>query len=127
MDTKILVETSIIGGKELLQSLDAHAYPVDAALWFFDQNSDTWKYIIATNKVDQEGPLQVYQDIQSFLQNSHLNIALKDISVVSPNNSLVTILKKAIKTDPKSISGIRFSRNTIDNSFIEDAYIYRMV
>jgi hypothetical protein len=126
MDTKLLVEKNIKEGKKLLENLDAHEYHVNAALWFFDQNSDTWKYIVSTPKVDKEGTLKVYKEIQNLLQESKQDIALKDISVVSPTNSLVRVLQSAISTAPKGISGIRFSRNTINNFFIEDAYIYRI-
>lgn len=125
MDTKILVDKYITEGAKLLRNLDAHHFPVNAALWFFDQNSDTWKYIISTKKVDKEGPLKVYQDIQKYIE-ANKNLSLNDISVVSPSNNLVMILKRAVNTGPHDISGIRFSKNTIDNSFIEDAYIYRM-
>lgn len=126
MDTNILVEKYIDEGKTLLKSLDAHSFHVSAAMWFYDVDSDTWKYIISTPKVDEEGPLSVYRDIQKLIHKSNKNISLKDISVVSPHNNLVSILRKVIKTDKKAISGIRFSKNTIGNSFIEDAYIYRI-
>jgi len=125
MDTKILVDKYIAEGEKLLRNLDAHHFPVNAALWFFDQNSDTWKYIISTNKFDKEGPLKAYQDIQKYIDSNN-ELSLNDITVVSPTNNLVMILKKAINTGPHAISGIRFSKNTINNSFIEDAYIYRM-
>ena len=125
MDTKILVDKNINEGKELLRNLDSHKFPVNAALWFFDQNSDSWKYIISSSKVDEEGPLKVYQDIQNYLKKTS-DISLKDISLVSPTNNLIMVLRKAINTGKRNISGIRFSRNTINNFFIEDAYIYRM-
>ncbi len=125
MDTKILVEKYIKDGKELLKDLDSKKFPVNAAMWFYDRNSDSWKYIISSSRVDKEGPLKVYQDIQSYLGNKS-EISLKDISVVSPNNNLLLMLKKAINTGKTAISGIRFSKNTINNFFIEDAYIYRM-
>ena len=70
MDTKILVDKDITEGKKLLESLDADKYPVNAAMWFFDQNSETWKYILSTSKIDKEGPLKVYQDIQNYIQNN---------------------------------------------------------
>lgn len=125
MDTKILVDKYINDGKALLKSLDSKKFPVNAAMWFYDENSDSWKYVISSPKVDEEGPLKVYQDIQSYLGNKS-DISLKDISVVSPNNNLMLMLKKAINTGKTAISGIRFSNNTINNYFIEDAYIYRM-
>jgi hypothetical protein len=53
-------------------------------------------------------------------------LSLQNISLVSPNDDLVKLLKAAIKTGP-GVSNIRFTGNVINNVFIEDAYIYRVL
>lgn len=127
MDKNILVDTDIKTGKELLKSLDANAFPVVAALWFFDPDNKRWKYIIASPKYDQEGPLKMYEYLQSYIpSNVEKRISLSDIAATSPNNKLIQLLKKAITTRPDAISGISFTDNVIDNSFIEGVYIYRL-
>ena len=52
-------------------------------------------------------------------------ISLKDISVVDSSDQLISLLKVAVKTD-KGISSIRFSRNMINGTLVEDTYIYRL-
>jgi hypothetical protein len=52
-------------------------------------------------------------------------IPLKDITILDSNDSLITLLRLAIKTGD-GISGIRFSQNVINGTLIEDAYIYRI-
>lgn len=127
MDNKILVDKYIKEGKMLLKNLDKNKFPVKAALWLYDSNNNNWKYLIATPKVDEKGPLQVYKTIRNYLVHQGENhISLNDIRAVSPNDTLISLFKKAIKTDPKSISNIRFTANTIDSHFIDDAYIYRV-
>lgn len=127
MDSKLLVDKYIKEGKILLQNLDKNKFPVKAALWLYDSNNDNWKYLIASPKVDEKGPIQVYKTILQYLPHQDENhISLNDIKVVSPNDSLISLFKKAIKTKPDSISNIRFTSNTIDSYFIDDAYIYRV-
>jgi hypothetical protein len=45
--------------------------------------------------------------------------------VADMNAPLIALLKAAISTG-KGVGGIRFSRNTINGHYIEDAYIYRL-
>ncbi len=127
MDSTLLVEKYINQGKIFIRNLDANNIKVDAALWFYDSDSKTWKLIIATPKYDQEGALKVYQQIENYLPHEGENhISLQDISVVSPHDYLISILRSAIKTPVDAIADIKFNDNTINNKYIEGAYIYRL-
>jgi len=127
MGRKILVEKDIEEGKRLIEALDKANFGVKAALWFYLTDSDEWRLIIASPYEEENGPKMAY----SFIQREQkkltppIDIFLKDISVLSPNNDLINLLKVAIRTGP-GISGIRFTRNVINNILIEDAHIYRM-
>lgn len=121
-----LVKEWIEVGKRLTQALDESKVPVVASLWFFDPNSDEWRLIIASPLFDQEGPLEAYRAIQKVLDGlQQEELSLSDISAVSPNHDLVKLLRVAIATG-EGISGIRFTRNRINDQFIEDSYIYRL-
>ncbi|KKR71947.1 MAG: hypothetical protein UU81_C0003G0010 [Microgenomates group bacterium GW2011_GWC1_41_8] len=127
MDTKILVDNYIREGKDLISNLDQGKFPVNAALWFYDPDDGRWKLVIATPKYDEEGPLKVYSTIQNYLPHREENhLSLTDIAATSPNNKLISLLRKAITTKKDAISDIVFKENTIDNTFIESAYIYRI-
>jgi hypothetical protein len=52
-------------------------------------------------------------------------IPLKDVTVIDSNDSLISLLRVAIKTGD-GMSGIRFTNNVINGALIEDAYIYRV-
>jgi hypothetical protein len=83
--------------------------------------------MLASPAVAVDGPREVYARIQEVIRKSasESSVPLHDISVVDSKDPLVRLLKTAVQTGP-AISGIRFSRNTINGHFIEDAYIYRM-
>lgn len=126
MDKTILVEKTIEEGKNLIKELDEQDFNVVAAFWFYLTDVKTWRLVLATPFAKNNGPIKSYTLIQKALAKLGLTeIALNDISVVNPEDALVKLLGTAIKTGP-GISGIRFTRNTINGVFIEDAYIYRL-
>lgn len=127
MVTTALVDKNIKAGEKLIRALDKSLLKVKAALWFYNVETDVWRLIIASPLVDEKGPKEAYKIAQVELGKftPPLDIALDEISMVSNNNDLINLLRKAVHVD--GISGVRFRRNAIQSTFIEDAYIYRMV
>ena len=125
---EVLSKEMIRAGAELTRLLDDSGLTVSASFWLFLPESNMWRLIIASQEVDEHGPRRVYEKIQSVLQGTHQKakaITLAEISAVDSNDKWVSVLRKAIRTG-HGVSGTRFSRNTIDGHFIEDAYIYRI-
>ena len=126
-------------GRKLIEALDESPFKVTAAMWFYLSENDEWRLIIASPYIDKEGPKKSYEFIQDQLDKlskcidvvallrSGLSsyLSLENISVVSPSDDLIKLMRPAITTGP-GISPIRFTRNVINNTLIEDAYIYRM-
>jgi len=127
MDKTTLVNEYIEEGIRIIESVDQKSLDINAAMWFYLEDLDEWRLFIASPAVDDEGPKVVYSIVQSVLGEAELpfELTINDISIISPNHHLILLMKKAIKTG-HGISGIRFSKNVIDNTLIEDAYIYRM-
>jgi hypothetical protein len=122
-----LVERNIEDGRRIVEGLDSSRFEVQSAFWFYTPASHKWTLFIVTPLVDNLGPREAYARVQTLLLtvSPRPQISLKDISLLSPQNELVRLLRLAIKTGP-GISGIRFTRNTINGVFIQDAYIYRL-
>lgn len=127
MGKTALVEGDIRVGEGLIEALDAAGFPVQAALWFYLSDPGEWRLIVASPLTDKDGPRGAYEQVQSVLTKLRppLDISLSDISVVGSKDELIKLLRQAIGTG-SGISGIRFTRNTINGVFIEDAYIYRL-
>ena len=122
-----LVDGKIRAGEKLVQGLDKAEFPFKAAFWFYVPESGIWHLMIATELVDSQGPRAVYGRVDDIMHD-YLNgedLYLREISVVSPKDSLIKALGKAVRTG-RGISGIRMTRNSINNVYIEDAYIYRV-
>jgi hypothetical protein len=125
---EMLTKEMIEAGADLTRRLDEAGLMVSASLWLYIPDSNLWRLIIASPAVRKDGPKKVYRKIQSVLAKipgDAAIIRLKDISVVEDNDPLILLLRIPLRTGD-GISGIRFSRNTINGHFIEDTYIYRV-
>lgn len=123
-----LSKEMIDAGANLTRLLDENNFVATASLWFFNLDSGTWRYVIASPQVDTKGIKDAYKKVQEILlrfSNGDGSIHLKDVTLVSPGDHLILLLKIAIRTG-NPISGIRFSKNLINGVLIEDAYIYRL-
>ena len=118
----------IMAGEEIIRQLDRVPVVVNAAFWFFIPEINKWRLMIASPDVRTEGPRRLYRTIQAVLNKlppEQAAPSLSDITVLEASDPIVTLLSHALRTGP-GISGVRFSRNTINGRFVEDAYIYRL-
>ena len=125
---EMLTQEMVQAGSELTCRLDEAHLEVRASLWLYMPDKNLWRLIVASPAARQHGPKKVYQQIQTILSkmsDKTWKIPLHDISVVEESDSLIASLRASMGTKD-GISGRRFSRDTINGHFIEDAYIYRM-
>jgi hypothetical protein len=122
-----LSEQMMSSGAELIRRLDEAGFVVSAALWFYDSEANDWRFIIATPDLHRVGVRAAYKEVHLVVaaMPKERSIPLKSISVVDPANPTISVLRVALKTGT-DIAGIRFSRNMINGTFIEDSYIYRL-
>ena len=110
-----------------MEELDARNFGVDAAVWLFRPDEHDWRLLISTAVVDKYGPSEGYRRLQRVLQETPgARLSLGKVTLVSPNDPIITLLRSAVATGPGT-HGIRFSRNSINGVFVEDAYIYRLL
>lgn len=122
-----LVERDIKDGETLLRRLDGDGFPVSAALWFYYSEYEKWSLIIASALVGTQGPIEAYKRLLKSLKRIRKHNFCLDssrIELVKENDRIPKALRHVIQTG-RGISGIRYTRNTINGFFVEDAYIYR--
>ncbi len=123
-----LSEEMINAGRYLLEQLDSVKSDIKSFFWFFFPEEKIWKLIIASPLVKKEGPRSFYKRIidinRSLESDDKETISLNNILVVNTENEIVKLLGFFIDTGD-TISGIRFTGNTINGVYIEDAFIYR--
>ncbi|WP_099354494.1 hypothetical protein [Fredinandcohnia onubensis] len=123
-----LVEKDINEGKILIKELDNANFDVHAAFWLYESDGEYWRFVIASDVVETEGARKAYEHINKIINENKdtISINLIDISAWSPIHPLISSLRTVIQTSPTQIADIRFSSKTINNIYIDDAYIYRM-
>lgn len=126
----LLTNEMIEAGAALIRKMDKRGIRPDAAFWLYSTEQQTWKLVIAEFKVGIKGPKEFYRRIQEILATSPEpeivdNVSLDDVTLVKPDEPIVALLRKAIRTSP-DITGIRFKNNVINGTLIDDAYIYRI-
>ena len=122
-----LVERDISDGETLLCRLDRDGFPVTAAFWFYYSDYEKWSLMIASALDRKEGPIDAYKMLSSSLKQIHerdFRLDSSRIELVKDEDRIPRALSKAVQTGVKN-SGFRFTGNTINGLFVEDAYIYR--
>ena len=130
MDKAALVDQNIDAGRRLREKLDGANFPAFATLWLYSADLDEWRFLIASPIVDDKGPSAAYKKLQALFRKSeagHISpaISLRNTKIVSPASEITLLLGKAINTG-SGITNIRFSGNTVNGVFFEDALIYRI-
>jgi len=120
-------EPKIEDGKQLVKVLDQKGLHPETVMWFYITESNVWRLIISTSAFNKQPSEKYYSDFVSKYKDLKpiKNIRLENVTLLPTTHALIKLLKFAVKTAPNSISGIRFTSNTINNVFIDDAYIYR--
>jgi hypothetical protein len=128
MVKEFLVDENIEEGAKLIYELDQNNFRIDAALWFYFTEAEEWRLIIATPIIDKKGPLSAYRKVIELIKKEKIFFytPIRKLTILSPHDPLIKLLKIAIKTEPSSITRIRFQNNVINNVPIDDALIYRI-
>ncbi len=127
MVAMILNDELIKAGEQLLKQLDESAVKVDAALWLYSPEVETWKLLLSLPGFIAQGPTAAYRKVQKALSAlpEEVGISLNDVSIADPNNPLFHLLKKAIGT-LRGNKAVRFTKNVVNGRLIDDALIYRL-
>ncbi len=115
-------------GAALVATLDSQRLLVKAAYWLYLADQRVWRLVIVSPEVALHGPRTIYGRIRAALTKLPSDVSSvesKDIVVVDTKDHLYLLLRTAISTGP-GIGGVRFSRNSINGNFVEDAYLYRV-
>jgi len=124
----IKLDPSLIkDGEIMLKVLDGTEIAPSAALWFYFRDLKSWRLVISSSYFNKKNPQDCYKKvIESINKQKFIRLYIGDITLLPADDNLINILKVAIRTDKKSISGIRFTSSVINGVLIDDAYIYRL-
>lgn len=128
MATATLVSQEIEEGQRFLDALDAAGVSVDAALWIYAPEPETWRLMLTSPIYDRKGPLKAYDQILSVFRQvkPELKIDWTALVAVSPKHELIKGLRQLQQEYNYNLSGRRMTNNRINQVWVEDAYIYQV-
>jgi hypothetical protein len=126
MAPQTLLNDDIDRGRRTLAALDAAGFDVRAAFWVLDEASGDWRFSIAEPTVDQTGTHTLYERMATVLAGKADVLPLREIYVLSPEDPMVTLVRRAVSTPADAIVGINFRGNVVMGTAVPDMYIFRM-
>lgn len=131
MDKILLVGRSFTNemmeaGSIFVREIERSSLHLHAALWVQPTPDDFWKFVLAFPEVRLEGPRYVYKKLRAIsnrISASEFKIGTEIISVVDEKDRFIQMFRGVMRVDG---GGVRFARNSLNGSYIEDAYIYKM-
>ncbi len=124
-----LVRSDIDAGLGLIRALDAGNFGVAAALWLYNGDLDSWRMVIAYggSRKDLEKKYLEAATISADWRSSHPTEPILDLSkvkITSADDKLIAGLRPVIRLD--GLGEVRFSHNTVNGIYVEDALIHRL-
>jgi len=113
-------------GASLTRTLDEAGWSIVAAFWYYESDENRWELMLAFPRLNSDPGIGPYMAVVHALKALGLSrIHLNHMRVVDRDHPVVKALASVCQTG-WTITGIPFSRQAIDRSIIEDAYIYRV-
>lgn len=121
-----LTESDLSFGKKITEQLKTAKFPFKGTLWLYDEESDDWQLIVASNLVDTKGPRDTYLELAKAIANvSGSDFQRLRITVVSPKSTLFAALRTVFAA-ASNVEGARLQNTTVGGVLVSDAYLYEI-
>jgi hypothetical protein len=124
MDQAALVDRQLDDVPRLIDELRRDQFDVKTAFWLYRSEADQWYLYLASDIVDQKGPLEAYKALRrSRSRLTDLRIGPFDVKLVGPDDPIAKAVMdfQSISPAPRPT---RVRGANLGNVYIEDAYIY---
>ena len=123
-----LTKEMIDAGANVLRHLNKADFDVQAALWIYRLESNSWRLVFALPEVEKDGPLKSYTKIRRILSqipDNQPRLTLSDIKVSETNHGLITALRKR-----NSLANKEFPQHVYhvggNDHHVDEGYIYQL-
>jgi hypothetical protein len=129
MVEKALVESEIAESAALIRALDTKNDAPTFAVWYFFDDADEWRLMLAGPTFDPLLPTKehiAYRKVIDAMASASLSaLSFASVKLVKTDDPLVQILRRLIRTGPTNIVHSRFVNTTLQNVFVSDMLILR--
>lgn len=129
MGEKSLVESLIHEAIALIQKMDDTPTPITFAAWYYYDDAEEWRLLIAANALDSLLPKQeavAYRkviDVLSTLTPEGLSVS--DLKLVATSYPLLQAMRLLVATGPHDTARVHFKDCMFNGIFIKEVLILR--
>ena len=131
MGEKTLVEGLISDSIELVKKLDSTEAPLTLAVWYFYEDADEWRFLIAGPTFDELLPRNealAYQKVSEAISSADLqSLSISFVKPVISTSPLPRAIKFLVRTPPDGVLQAYFSETTLNDIFIKEMIVLRSV
>jgi hypothetical protein len=129
MGEKALVESQINDAIALIKKLDETGASPTFAAWYYYDDADEWRLLIASPALDpllqKQEPVAYRKVIEALSSVSPSALGISDLKVLNSKSPLPEALRFLIRTGPQDIAPTRFANCTFNGIFIKEVLILR--
>lgn len=123
MDQSTLVDDQILAGRRFIERFAADGNDILVAFWIREADEGLWFLYVATDLVDQEGPLAAYRAVHDSLRKlDRPGILSGRIKVISPDNLMVADVLNTM--DQYSGQFLYGSPEEVGSVIVSGTYLY---
>jgi hypothetical protein len=124
-----LVESQLVDAIELLRVLDISGNGPTLAVWYFYEDVDQWRLILAGPSFDALLPKSeafAYKGLAETIAGASLkSISVSDLKLMLTTSPLARALRSMIQGPPGATMRARFVDTTFNNIFVKEMVILR--
>lgn len=129
MGEKALVEGLIDEAIALVQKMDETATPLTFAAWYYYDDADEWRLLIAAKALDTLLPKQeavAYRKVIDALSGlSPASLSVSDLKLVATSYPLLQAMRFLVGTGPQGTARVHFKDCMFNGIFIKEVVILR--
>jgi hypothetical protein len=126
MAATALVNFDLENVEMAIRALDAVGREPIVAVWAKLPDYESWRLIIASDKIDQESPLKGYGQVVQALRNANIPIHRRPDILLLPMNSKMIEALRSLFGATKDVYGMRVGSQSFGDKYIEEALIFRI-
>ena len=128
MAEEALVE-KVADATELVKKLDAAGYQPSLAAWYFYDDADEWRLILAgpgfDNLLSNQEPVAYRKVAEALAQTNVSSLSISDVKLVGSQSPLSKAIRFLISTPNDGFVRARFTSNFINGIFIKEMLVLR--
>lgn len=129
MGEKALVESQIADTAKFLEALDASGASPTVAVWYFYEDIEEWRLIVAGPTYDallpKQEPLAYRKLAEALSALSIASVSVSDLKLLKTSSPLVKALQFLVRTPPNAATRAHFSNTTLNGIFMKEMIIMR--